>query len=316
MVVAVDVGYGFTKAVTREGRRTVFPSTVARPTGAGLAEALGGTSDGHTLSILGGPQYRVGSGGSRAWDSNAADRAGYDALVYAATLLVGAQGDVDLALGLPLAAWLRKDQRRALRDTFSGVTWASVDGADAAKIAIRSVQVFPQGAGAFQAAVAGDPALAERPVGLIDIGYRTTDYLLMGHVASGLAPEEAGCGSFDGGAGRIYQHARQTLTEHSGVLIPEGAVEDALDHYNGRIYLRGTETDVRPLVAAAAQDLAAEISEQMRRLWSDRLDLLGAVLLAGGGGDLLTPYLSRLHPLVRPAGDALFANAEGFLLMT
>lgn len=317
VVVAVDVGYGFTKAVAAGGRRVVFPSTIAPPSAGGrLADALGGSADGHTVSVLGGPQYRVGGTGQRTWDADATDRTGYDALCLSAACLVGATGEVDLALGLPLAAWLRKDQRRGLRDQFLGTSaWVSVDGAEAVHLVIGAVRVFPQGAGVFVAAATEDPSLASRPVGLIDIGYRTTDYLLMRRQTSGLAPDEAVCGSFDAGAGCVYERVRQTLTERSGVLVPDAAVEDALAHYDGRLFLRGAETDLRPLIDAEAQALAVEIGEQMRRLWSDRLDLLGAVLLAGGGGEAFGPYLTGLHPLVRPASDALFANAAGFLGM-
>lgn len=318
MRCAVDVGYGFTKAVSDTGARAIYPSTAAPvPVGDGLAEALGGSRDGHVLSILGGPQYLVGSAaGQRTWNTDAADRTGYVQLCLTAARLVGADGMVDLALGLPLAAWLRKDQRQALRQRLIGTSaWVALDGGEAAHITIEGCRVFPQGAGAFALALHEDPTLSGRPTGLIDVGYRTTDYLVMGRGDAGLAPDEDACGSFDAGAGRIYERVRQALTERTGVMIPEGAVEDAMAHYGGTLYLRGAETDLRPLIDAEAQALAAEVTEQMRRLWSDRLDLLGAVLLAGGGGALLAPYLAKLHPLVRPLPDAIYANAAGYLVL-
>lgn len=295
-----------------------FSSTVVPRTGGGLGEALGLKGPGHEVRVTRADSveaYRVGGDGQRTWDTDASRRGGYDVLAFTAARAVGAEGPVTLLVGLPLALWLRKDQRRALRERLEGTaTWVAEDDGDAAHIAFATVQVLPQGAGAFQAALE-DPSLADRPVGLVDVGYRTTDYLLMGRMGAGLAPDEASCGSIDAGAGRIFERVRQALPDRSGVMIPEGAVEEALDHYGGRLYVRGKEIDVAHMMADEAASLSEEIAGQMRRLWTDRLDFLGALILAGGGGVVTFPHLQKLHLLARLSSDPIFANAAGFLGM-
>ena len=137
----------------------------------------------------------------------------------------------------------------------------------------------------------------------------------MRRVSGAVAPDETACGSIDLGAGRVFEAVRQTLSDRSGVMVPEGAIEDALQNYGGQLSLRGKDHDVAALVDAEAQTLALAIEEQMRRLWTDRLDLMSAVLLAGGGGDLLHRHLKRLHPATRMLKDPIFANAAGYLAM-
>ncbi len=323
MVLAVDVGYGYTKAVAQNGQRASWPTTIRRrePGGERLSAALGAGADGHTVRIRpsGATEpvwYQVGETGRRAWASDAAERAGYDVQVLAAARLLAGVGDVDVLVGLPLALWTQPGQRRNLRDSLEGRTAiVGVDREPDAAVTLRSVRVLPQAAGAFQYALRKDPSLALRPVGLIDVGYRTTDYLIMRRVTSGLAPDEAACGSVDLGAGLVFERIRQALTEQSGVLVPEGAVEDAIAHYSGRLYLQGREVDAGVKVAEGMRTLAGEVAEEIRRSWGDRLGLLGAVLVCGGGGEALAPHLQGLHPLVRAVPDALWANALGFLAM-
>ncbi len=323
MVLAVDVGYGFTKAVSPAGLRVSWPTTLRRRPAApqGLTGTLGAPAEGHAVRLRWPDEpeaahYQIGETGRRAWAAEAAGRAGYDVQVLAAARLLAGRGEVDLLLGLPLALWTQAGQRNALRQRLEGRAAAvGVDREGEAEVTLRSVRVLPQAAGAFQYALQRDPALALKPVGLIDVGYRTTDYLVMRRVAAGLALDEAACGSADLGAGLVYERVRQGLTEQAGVLVPEGAVEDALANYRGRLYLQGREVDAGAPVAAGLRALAAEVAEEVRRAWGDRLALLGAVLVGGGGGQALAPFLTDLHPLTRLMPEPVWANALGFLAM-
>ena len=323
MRVAIDVGYGYSKAVGSAGRRVIIPSTVGPARMArGLAAAFGDGRhrDGHDVTITVGGEdraYMIGAAtGQRSWTTEAAERSGYLPLALTAAALAGADGDTDLLVGLPLAMWLRPEQRRALRGEMRGVeATVALDGRKERPINVSGVQVLPQGAGAFALALQTDPSLGERPVGLIDVGYRTTDYVAMRRTAGAVVPDEAACGSIDLGAGRVFESVRQALSDRSGVMLPEGAIEDAIANYGGRLSIRGQDYDAAALVDAGAAALATAIEEQMRRLWTDRLDLMGAVLLAGGGGDLLHRHLRRLHPKTQVLQRPIYANAEGYLLM-
>lgn len=323
MRVSVDVGYGFVKAVGQPGRRIIVPSTVGPArTARGLGAAFGDGHhrDGHdvTISISGTEtRYTIGSAsGQRSWATDAAQRSGYLPLALTAAALAGGEDNVEILAGLPLALWLQAEQRRELRASLRGVeATVTIDARRPRQVHVTAVQVLPQGAGAFAAAMRDDQTLAERPVGLVDVGYRTVDYLAMRRTAGAVVPDEAACGSIDLGAGRVFENVRQALSDQTGTMLPAGAVEDALQNYDARLTIRGRDHDVAALVDAEAEALATAIGEQIHRAWSDRLDLMGAVLLAGGGGELLHRHLRRLHPKVKLLERALYANAEGYLVM-
>ncbi|MHB8927062.1 MAG: ParM/StbA family protein, partial [Bacillota bacterium] len=115
MRVAVDLGYGFVKAVSENGKRVMFPSVVAPdPGGKELAEALGSKPDYAVTVEHGGraARYLVGESaatvrnGVRAWEGDQTEHHN-TAILYAtaiALLNVG-PGPVDLACGLPLTAY-------------------------------------------------------------------------------------------------------------------------------------------------------------------------------------------------------------------
>ena len=329
MQVSIDVGYGFTKALSGSGGRSVFPSAVSVARGSGdLAKALGGGAQKHRLSVqvksdLRPREYLVGTaalsaGASRSWDTSGSGRDDYLGLVLAALGAIEADGPVDVALGLPLAVYLQRDERRALRDRVAGLSaWVSWDGRDARRVEILSVKVLPQAVGAYYSALisANGERLAGQMVGVIDVGYHTTDYLLMTPGDGGMSvPDEGRSGSLDAGMSQAIDAARVYVSEQTGVPFapPEGMVEATLGN-GGHLTVRGRDIDLRPAYDAALRELAGRVEAELQRVWGDRIDYLAALLLAGGGGAAVATHLNL--PGLRVLADPAFANAAGFLAM-
>jgi len=328
MQVAIDVGYGFTKALSDRRGRSIFPSAVTSARGTGdLAAALGGGSaQGHLRvqrSGLQADEYLVGqaalsAGAARSWSADGDGREDYPLLVLAALAAVGAEGPVDLALGLPLSVYLSREQRKALRDRIAGIAaWVSLDGHDARHVQASYVRVLPQAVGAYYAALLGPDGarLAGQGVGVVDVGYHTTDYLLMVPGDSGASmPDEARSGSIDAGMSQVVDTVRQHVSGATGTpfAAPEGLIEGALRN-TGHITVRGEVVDLRPAYTEALQDLAGRIEAEIQRAWGQRIDYLAATLLAGGGGTAVTQHL-RLQG-AQIVTDPVFANAAGFLAM-
>ncbi|MGE5590177.1 MAG: hypothetical protein ACM3ZA_06115, partial [Bacillota bacterium] len=190
----------------------------------------------------------------------------------------------------------------------------SLNGEEARYVQIGQVRVLPQGLGAYAAYAVSTPSdlAAGRPVGVVDVGYRTTDYLLLQPGTRGAVPDEARSGSIDAGIGQAYESVRAALQRETGLMIPAGVVEQALAG-NGSLPIRGQEYPLHALFSEAARGVAGRITAELRRAWADRLDFLRAILLAGGGGAALAPYLAL--PAGRVVPDAVFANAQGFLVL-
>lgn len=326
MHMGIDVGYGFVKGVSGSGGRCCFPSVVtAARTGGDIIAALGGRAPRHRVElerVSGGPeswwvgQAAVAAGGKRSWEMAASQRRGYDVLVLAALALLGASGPVAVGVGLPLALYAQKQERRTLRRRLEGLgAWVSVDAEPARYIEVAAAEVLPQSAGAYYAALLapGGDRLARAPVGVIDVGYRTTDYLLLEpQEDGGVAPDETRSGSVDLGIGQVYDAVRSDLTADLGMLVPDEVVERALNQ-GGLLYVHGQEKNIGERFTAATRDLAERVEAEVRRVWAQRLDFVAAALLAGGGGAALAEHLTL--PAVSVVSEPLHANAIGFARM-
>lgn len=69
------------------------------------------------------------------------------------------------------------------------------------------------------------------------------------------------------------------------------------------------------MVAAARQAAGKSIAEAVQAAWSEKIDFLDQVLLAGGGALEFLPSLSGLFCNAEVVQDPQFANALGFLKM-
>lgn len=325
MRAAVDVGFGYTKAVSEDGRSVSFPSAVLRESAgeSALTQTFGPRESDHRVEIRTDPdapptRYRIGQdalamGGTRTWETSAAERADYGLLTLAALRLVGCVGPARVAVGVPLSLYQSKTSRESLRLRLQGTdAWVQADQAPPARITLEEVTVLPQAAGAFLAEVSQSPEIGRRLCGVVDVGFRTTDFLLLRPTKSGPVPEMALSGSLNQGVGELYDQVARTLGEQRAALLNSARIE----HYAalGLPYiLDGEEVPLERLLTAEGRNLAETIRTRVQRAWGEVWRDMGLVLVTGGGGARLWPHLEGMHPLARLTGDPAMANARGFL---
>src|SRR5690348_16085982 len=92
MVVSVDLGYGWVKAVREDGRRLAFPSVVApAPRSLGFSGAGSSNAGRYRLTVGGDPfllgEAAMASGGTRGLAEVASERPGIRALLFGALAL-------------------------------------------------------------------------------------------------------------------------------------------------------------------------------------------------------------------------------------
>ncbi|MEW6448856.1 MAG: ParM/StbA family protein [Bacillota bacterium] len=322
--VAVDVGYGYTKAVSSLGKRACFPSVIAPVT----EDVLGGVlsnSLGYRVRVryLGSDPVEklVGEAAARSMAAvttlaRQKPQEMHDLLVLAAAHLVGAGvnggefGQVDLALGLPLAHYRAQRDTLAdrLRKTF---TWVSVDGGEEKYISFNRVLVLPQGAGA----VAAYPELLPESglMGVVDVGQYTTDYLLLEKIPgrAQARPILECCGSAEVGVHLVHRAVAREFQAKAGAPLPvemwEQAVQSRAMVFEGRVI------DLADAVEKALSDAAQAISQRVIGAWGNRASFVRSVLLCGGGAILLRERLAACLPCVTVPEDPVYANALGFL---
>ncbi|HEX4895128.1 MAG TPA: ParM/StbA family protein [Solimonas sp.] len=325
-VLGADIGFGYTKAT--DGRQfQVFKSIVGEANEVQFGESLlPGQPQFPRHLVLGEKGYFVGE----LAESHSRGR-GFTLdqtqflTQYAKTLALAGlapfveSGDpVRLVTGLPVGFFRKHREALAalLTNRHSIATVKPGTGDREEKVIyIEKVRVVPQPFGSMFNLMLNDlgkPAsqrfLTEK-IGLIDVGFRTADYT----ISDKTRYSERGSASTDSGISLAYTAIANHLQEKSGVAIELYRLYDGVA--KGAIKIKGKRYDLTGIVQAAFQQLASRIAQEANRLWADDWDL-DAIVISGGGGATLAPFLqSQLEGEVLPVPadqDARLNNVQGY----
>ena len=104
------------------------------------------------------------------------------------------------------------------------------------------------------------------------------------------------------------------LRENTGVNIELYRLYEAVAR--GSIKIRGKTLDLTPLKDETFGKLASAIASEVERLWADDWDI-DRMVLTGGGGGILAPYLKPLLEgelmAIDAASDTRLNNVRGLL---
>ena len=304
--VGLDIGYGYTKAVSPE-RIVSFPSLV------GVAARDLFQLDGRSVPRLelGGRQYVCGEAASRhsLLPVEVRNRSFVSSEVHKVlTLWALAELNVREAsavFGLPV------DHYASLKPQvlkYGGVCAFRVDGASFA-VTLDVLEVVPQPAGTVFDLLLnrlGEPTgeeFLDRSVGVIDVGYFTTDLIVLEDLEF-VSARSRGC---DLGISVLLERIRGELEEAFSTSFSLREAERVLRR--GAVRLEGVERPVR--FDGHLRDFAQGIMSFVRNVWGDprKLDI---VILTGGGAELIASHLKEEIPHLRAAQNPVFSNARGF----
>lgn len=316
-VIAIDIGYSHVKAVHKTGKRVLFPSVVSPARELALAD-LSKNGIGHQVEIqnLTGEikRYFVGElalreGGQAATFTMEREKhthPNHDVLLLAAARLLGSGEGETLVAGLPVAYY--RTQKQELERHLMGLhANVSVDGRPFARISFGRAVVYPQGAGALL--VSSDLPVSGL-VCLVDVGYKTTDFVTA-EIRDGQArPVSSLCGSVETGVYYAETIAGNSYQAKTGAPANPARLPEILR--TGRFVFRGTEVDFRREAEAARGAVAQTIVDRVLALLGDRTDEIVRFYLAGGGAEAL-PELVELLPGAVKLPEAQWGNAKGFL---
>lgn len=339
-MVSVDVGYGFVKAISSSGNKILFPSVVGSGRERGLANFIdqNTSSDGLDLSELhikiDGKHFYVGDMAIR--DSNDATRVfekeRYNheyskILMNVAIQLVTKPETTEVVLftGLPLDYFRTQHQNfksKLLEDT-STIEWVSglnVKGKNR-KIKIRDVGVFPQGMSAVWATLMNHDGKTFRKdmmeegnqIGIIDIGFRTTDVCVVEMKEGGaFVPLLQFSETIDQGVVNLYENIKIAYQNRTGGSdLSENKINRILKRHS--ITYQGKKIELKDEVEGAFQAVVNSINDRINKLWKEEADTFDYIFVVGGGGTLFLDYLqknfnNRLLSIV----SGQFANAVGY----
>ena len=237
-------------------------------------------------------------------------------LVHHALVLAGFSGkDVTIATGLPPRDAFLPDGRknadliaRKIERFAAPVSLRS--GGEPARVAEH--RVCTQGIGALIDFLFDGRELRtlSGPVGVVDIGGRTTDVAVVMNGENGLMIDHRRSGSENAGVLDILDDlSRLIRTKERIDKISLSALERALA--TGTIRLSGVDREVSDLVIAARKRTSERVSRFAEVLLGDAVDL--ETILFAGGGALALPDLLEGYPQAATVPDPQYANARGFL---
>lgn len=318
MLISIDLGYGYTKAISNKNR-AVFPSAIA-PYSDSVVDT--GKDIGYMVELrpagsMVKKQYFLGEmalrRGRAVQMTLAREKFAQEAsllLTLAGAYLVGAEGQVDLAYGLPLAYY--KTQRADAQKALQGfAAYIKIDDGPEKYIAFNGVYIFPQGVGALFSL---DRLPKEGLVGIIDVGYYTCDYLLVELRPDGVEPLPAFMSSIEVGVSTALKEFAEKFQRTTG--RPLSLTEANNLWGRDTITFAGRKMDIGGMVEEGRQETGRTIANSIMAAWSEKIDFLDLILLAGGGSLEFLNIIQRQfgrHVEIMP--DPQYANAVGFYKM-
>lgn len=331
MRIAVDIGFGFVKVMNENGKKVLFPSVITKRSKNTLRGIVGGSGDDYAVTywedgeeeklfFLG--DAGMTNGGTRKWKSkDQFDVEDLKIFITAAVGLVNPDNEpVDLCVGLPFSYYIQKkdELKEGLKNVNSNMKYERIEGVR--KTSFNSIFCFPQGAGVYYSTIYDldgnikDFAQATKSVGIIDVGYRTTDFLVMGKGRNGISLKESLSGSLEEeGMNKAYQMVESSVSETVGKEIGLVKVEKAILWFDSQLEHKGDDIDITPYEEISYTDLSERISSKIKLKWGEEEDSLNSIIIAGGGGQTLYPVLGKKFEQSELEEDPSFANCRGYL---
>lgn len=336
-ILAIDIGYGNTKAVWNRKEtagkkdtwseiifRSVTPRVVVDETGAGIGGMDRVVVHVKDDSFYVGPKATY-EGGTRALDPNYIDTPEHEALLCGAwhymfkdTGMLSSSVDL-LVVGLPVSSF--QSSRKHLTELAGKIHRIPVPYSlrersqkEFVDVVAKKVMVLPQPMGGLMVASNQQKnfdLFEDGVVSLvIDPGYCTFDWF----VADGMSPQLELCGSFQGGVSQILQAVSSKIGFDHGVgSLNFGQVEQALAV--GEINLGHKKFSMEQYKLVAQNAAKGVIDEFLQRFKPSKANVSRICVCGGGALHYVDALKSRLPTLQIDVMDAgVMVNARGFWL--
>lgn len=324
-IVGIDVGFGFTKAYNGKNS-VIFKSLIGDATDIQFRSLLGDEVSTSSLHItLDDKSYFLGN--YAELQSNIREfTLDQEKLleefvkilaIAAAGIATDTSAPINVVSGLPVG-YLKRDSKK-LKDMIRGVheiTFHQPNGQKETKrIQIEKIYVIPQPIGSIfnlifdEEGKIRDKSLAKQKLGVVDIGFKTTDFSIFDH----LQYIERGSSTMDTGISKCFSVIANKLRQESSINIELYRMYKFIE--SGMIKIRGKEYNISNLKKRVYGHAASAIASDLNRLWENDWDI-DSIILSGGGSLELAEYLSpNIDGNVIPIGrgiDARFNNVQGY----
>ncbi len=321
--IGLDIGYGYTKIATEDGKEIIFPSLAKKGEQLNLDDLLGATDD--YISVINGSTWYIGDMAqkesifaSRAFEQT--NRYNDDAFkAMLATALAVASKDTEQELlvvtGLPLS--LYRTSRREFQNFLQDFT-ARVEIKDYSKnVKIRDAVVFPQAGGIFFSPSCIDLVennlIDNSNIVVIDIGYRTTDCAVFHYNKGSFKFLVEKSFTIDTGMSALFVNLSRRAADKARII--DISLEEAeIIFRTGKCYNKTEEIDMTKEIEELKNNIVKNIYDQFITK-SSQGSMKDMILLAGGGSIALKDNLLNTFSGAKQVAENQMANALGFLVV-
>jgi len=202
---------------------------------------------------------------------------------------------INVVSGLPIGYFKQNHERfDELLTGHHTIVYHSHDGREITKeIYINKIRMLPQPMGSILNLLMNDQGkivdreLANQKVGVVDIGFRTTDFIILDR----LRYIDRGSRTIDSGISKGFSFIANKLREKAGVSVELYRLYRAAE--TGTIKMRGHGFAFAKIRDQVYSQLAGTIANEIDRLWADDWDI-DTIILSGGGCRELAQYLQPL----------------------
>jgi plasmid segregation protein ParM len=321
--IGVDLGYGFVK-VTDGKKDKIFPSVV------GQARTLRYISDDaqeqnflkNMNVIIDDREYFVGDLANRQSDvvlfslteNRMDERISKVLLVTSLALLSdGKSTNFNLVTGLPVGFFT--ETKQSLSQLFKGQHHITLrrnqKNEGEQTIFVNEVKVLPQPFGTLFDLILDyngnmiDENMAASKIGIIDIGFRTTDYI----VVDNLENIDRLSGSSNTALSTAYVIISEMLKEEFKINKPIYQLDEIVR--TGTIRISGKSYNLDEIKRHAFSVVAEKLVTEINSLWVNKWEL-DMVFITGGGGIAIAEYMLPYFDNTMLVKEAQFANVYGF----
>jgi len=184
-------------------------------------------------------------------------------------------------------------------------------------IKIKNIKIISQGEGAFYDFVLDGEgklvkeraALVGGTVMVVDVGYRTTDIVTMenGRYIEPLSNQ------INNGINQVHQEILRLIMERLNIKKELKDMDEIVR--SGKLFHNMKEYNVSKIIEDAARPFAEDIVDNLYTVTNDQLGSMQRVLLGGGGGQIILPYVRTLLDGIIEVSlleDSEFCNASGY----
>jgi len=252
---------------------------------------------------------------AEAADVSAQDWAGslpWLACLYSMLFDLGVQrsGEVVLALGLPYRTYtlFGQEVQRKMRGKHAFIAAGQDHALDI------KAHIYPSAASVYFELASADETLLTKPVGLIDIGGSTTDFVFFSPGDAGPEMDTRRCGTLEVAVSDLLDKLHAYLLNDHDIILDRFGLIEALERK--WVLQRGERITLSSIVCQLVRTIGNRIYNDIMKRWGDLTWKDGVIYVFGGGAEILGEAVRSVFPYGFKVESGAFASVRGlsFLL--